>query len=95
MFFHHPFTSFFSNMLLTDSPEFEHLLEDQASSAESFSAPTQSKIVCLKWIPMFMTIHRGTGSRDIHLFPHNLENKIDIMLVGHLLVEHLFATRFS
>ena len=61
-------------MSLTDSPELAHLPEDQASSAESFSAPTQSKMVCLKWIPISETIHRGTESRDIHLFLHDSDN---------------------
>ena len=32
-------------MLLTDSPVLAHLPEDQAFSVESFSAPTQFKIV--------------------------------------------------
>ena len=49
--FHHPTTSFCSNILLTDSSELAHLPGYQASSAESFSAPTQSKMGCLNGFP--------------------------------------------
>ena len=82
-------------MLLTDSPELAHLQDDQVSSFQSFSAPTQSKMVCLKWFPISETIHRGTGSRDIHLFLYYPDSWIDIMLVQHLFVEHLFAAEFG
>ena len=95
MFFHHPVASFFLNMLLTDSPELAHLPEDQPSSAESLSTPSQSKMVCLKWIPISETIHRGAGSRDIHPFLHDSINWMDIMLMWHLLVEHPFAAGFG
>jgi hypothetical protein len=78
-------------MLLTDSPELTHLPEDQAPSAESLSAPSQSKMVCLKWIPFSETVQSGTGSKVIHLFLHDRDNWMDIMLVQHLLVEHPFA----
>ena len=84
-FFHHPITSFCASMLLTDSPELAHLLKDQASSSEHFYAPAQSKMVCLKWIPISETKHRGTGSRDIHLFLHDPDNWMEIMLVQYLL----------
>ena len=82
-------------MSLTDSPELAHLPEDLPSSTESFSAPTQSKMVCLKWIPISETIHRGDGSRDIHPFLHDPINWMDIMLMRHLLVEPPFATGFG
>jgi hypothetical protein len=82
-------------MLLTDSPECTHLPEDQALSAESLCAPSQSKMVCLKWIPISETVQRGTGSGVIHLFLHNQNNWMDIMLVHHLLVEHPFAAGFG
>ena len=82
-------------MLLSDSPELTHLPEDQAPSAESLSAPSQSKMVCLKWIPISETVQRGTGSKVIHLFLHNHNNWMDIMLVHHLLVEHPFAAGFG
>ena len=82
-------------MLLTDSPELAHLPEDQASSAEPLSAPSQSKMACLKWIPISETMHRGTGSRDIHLFLHDPDSWMDIMLVQNLLVEHPFAAGFG
>ena len=88
MLFHHPVTSFCSNIKLTDSSELAHSPEDQATSAESFSAPTQSKMDYFKWIPISETIHRGTGSTDIHPFFHDPGNWMDIMLVWHLLVEH-------
>ena len=68
-------------MMLTDSPELAHLPEDQATSAESFSAPTQSKMDYLKLIPISETFHRGTGLMDIYLLPHNPDNWMDIMLV--------------
>ena len=68
-------------MLLTDFPELVHLPEDQATSVESFSASTQSKIVCLKWIPISEPIHRDNESRDIHQFTHSPEYWMDIMLV--------------
>ena len=38
---------------------------------------------------------RGTESKVIHLFLHNQNNWMDIMLVCHHLVEHPFATRFG
>jgi hypothetical protein len=95
MFFHHHDASFCSNMLLTDSPEFTHLLEDQAPSVESLSAPSQSKMVCLKWIPISETVQIGTGSKVIHLFLHSHDNWVDIILVHHLLVEHPFAAGFG
>ena len=95
MFFHHFVASFFSNMLLTDSPELAHLPEDQASSAESLSAPSQSKMVCLKWIPISETVQMNASSRVIHLFLHDPNNWMDIMLVQQLLVEHPFAARFG
>ena len=81
-------------MLLTDSPELAHLPEDQAYSAESSIAPILSKIVCLKQIPITETIRRGTGSRNIHIFLHNLDSWIDILLVGHLLVKHPLVAGF-
>jgi hypothetical protein len=95
MFFHHHDVSFCSNMLLTHSTELTHLPEDQAPLAESFSAPSQSKMVHLKWIPISETVQRGTGSKIIHLFLHNCNNWVDIMLVQHLLVEHSFAAGFG
>jgi hypothetical protein len=95
MFFHHHDVSFCSNMSLTDSPELTHLPEDQAPSAESLSAPSQSKMVCLKWIPISETVQRGTGSKVIHLFLHDRNNWMDNMLVHHLLVEHPFAAGFG
>ena len=82
-------------MSITDSPELTHLPEDQAPSAESLSAPSQSKMVCLKWIPISETVLRGTGSRVIHLFLHDKKNWMDVMLVQHLLVEHPFAAGFG
>ena len=82
-------------MLLTDSPELAHLPEDQASSAESLSAPSQSKMVCLKWIPISEPVQMGPSSRVIHLFLHDPNNWMDIMLVRHLLVEHPFAPGFG
>ena len=93
--FHHHDVSFCSNILLSDSPELTHLPEDQAPSAESLSAPSQSKMVCLKWIPISETVLRGTGSRVIHLFLHDKKNWMDVMLVQHLLVEHPFAAGFG
>ena len=78
-------------MLLTDSPELAHLPEDQASSAGSLSAPSQSKMVCLKWIPISETVQMGATSMVIHLFLHDPNNWMDIMLVQQLLVEHPFA----
>ena len=95
MFFHHHDASFCSNILLTESPELTHLPEDQAPSAEFLSAPSQSKMVCLKWIPISETVLRGTGSRVIHLFLHDKKNWMDVMLVQHLLVEHPFAAGFG
>ena len=82
-------------MLITDSPELTHLPEDQAPSAESLSAPSQSKMVHLKWIPISETVQRGTGSKVIHLFLHDRDNWMDIMLVRHLLVDHPFAAGFG
>ena len=92
MCFHHHVASFFSNRLLTDSPELAHLPEDQVSSAESLSAPSQPKTVCLKWIPISETVQMGSLSRVIHLFLHDPNNCMDIMLVQQLLVEHPFAS---
>ena len=82
-------------MLLTRSPELTHILEDQAPSAESLSATSQSNIVCLKWISISETVQRGIGSKIIHLFLHNQNNWMDIMLVHYLLVEYPFAAGFS
>ena len=82
-------------MLLTDSPDFAHLLGDQASSAESFSSPTQSKMVSFIWIPISDAMHRGTRSMDIHLFLHDLDSWMNSMLVWYLLVEHPFAAGFG
>ena len=82
-------------MSLSDSPELTHLPEDQAPSAESLSAPSQSKMVCLKWIPISETVQRGTGSKVIHLFLHGCDIWMDIMLVHHLLVAHPFAAGFG
>ena len=48
-----------------------------------------------QWIPISETVQRGTGSNDIHLFLHNHNNSMDIMLVCHLLVEHPFAAGFG
>jgi hypothetical protein len=95
MFFHHLDASFCSNMLLSDSPELTHLPEDQAPSAESLSAPSQSKMVHLKWIPISETLQRGTGSKVIHLFLHNCNKWMDIVLVHHLLVAHPFVAGFG
>ena len=81
-------------MYLTDFPELANLPGDQASSVEFISAPTQSKMVCLKWIPISETIQRVTESRDIHLYLHDPNNWMDIMAVWHLLVEHPFAAGF-
>lgn len=67
--FHHV-TSFCSNILLTDPPEHAHLPDDQPSSVESFSAPLQVKMVCLKCIPIPERIQRSTGLSDFHLFLH-------------------------
>ena len=56
----------------------------------------QHKMVCLKWIPFSETMHRGTGSRDIHLFLHDPNSWMDIIiLVQNLLIEHPFAARFG
>ena len=82
-------------MMLTDSPELTHLPEDKAPSAESLSAPSQSKMICLKWILISETVQRGTGSRVINLFLYDCSNWMDIMLVHHLLVEHPFAAGFG
>ena len=82
-------------MSLSDSPELTHLPEDQAPSAESLSALSQSKMVRLKWIPISETVQRGTGSKVIHLFLHGCDNWMDIMLVRHLLVDHPFAAGFG
>ena len=82
-------------MSLAASPELAPLPEDQASSAESLSAPSQSKMVHLKWIPISETVQKGTGSKVIHLFLHNNNNWMDIMLVHHLLVEHPCAAGFG
>ena len=82
-------------MWVTDSPELIHLPEDQAPSAEPLSAPSQSKMVCLKWIPISETVQKGTGSKVIHLFLCNCNNWMNIMLVRHLLVEHPFAAGFG
>ena len=95
MFFHHLDASFSSNMLLTDSTELTHLPEDQAPPAESLSAPSQSKMVHLKWIPISETVQKGTGSKVVHLFLHDGDNWMDIILVRHLLVEHPFAAEFG
>ena len=69
MFFHHHVASFFSNMSLTDSPELAHLPEDQASSAESLSAPSQSKMVCLKWIPISENVQMGAFNKGHSFLP--------------------------
>jgi hypothetical protein len=82
-------------MSLTDSPELTHLQEDQAPPVESLSAKSQSKMVHLKWIPISETVQKGTGSKVIHLFLHNHNNWMDIMLVCHLLVDHPFAAGFG
>ena len=82
-------------MLLTDSPELTHLPEDQDPPAESLSAPSQSKMVSLKWIPISETVQKGTGSKVIHLFLYDQNNWMDILLVQHLLVEHPFAAGFG
>jgi hypothetical protein len=95
MFFHHLDASFCSNMSLSDSPELTHLPEDQAPSAESLSAPSQSKMICLKWIPISETVQMGTVSKVIHLFLHDQNNWMDIVLVHHLLVEYPFAAAFG
>ena len=82
-------------MMLTDSPELSHLPENQASSAESLSAPSQSKMIFLKWIPISETVQMGSLSRVIHLFLHDPNTWMDIMLVQQLLVEHPFAAGFG
>ena len=81
-------------MMLTDSPELAHLPENQASSAESLSAPSQSKMVRLKWIPISETVQMGASSRVVHLFLHGPNNWMNIMLVRQLLVEYPFAAGF-
>ena len=78
-------------MSLTDSPELTHLPEDQGSLAESLSAPSQSKMVCLKWIPISENVQMGSLSRVIHVFLHDPNNWMDIMLVWQLLVDHPYA----
>ena len=68
MEFHHLFAPLCLIMLLIDPPELAHLPEDQAHLLESFIAPSQSKILCLKWISTSETVHRSTGLKLIHLF---------------------------
>ena len=75
--------------------QYYYLLEDQAPSAESLAAPSHSKMICLKWIPISETVKKGTESKVIHLFLHGCNNWMDIMLVHHLLVEHPFAAGFG
>ena len=79
-------------MSLTDSPELTHLPEDQAPSAESLSAPSQSKMVCLKWIPISETVQRGAGSKVIHLFLQDCDNWMDIMDTPACLVDRSDST---
>jgi hypothetical protein len=81
MFFQYLDASFYSNMWLTDSPELTHLPENQTPSAESLSALLQSKTVHHKWIPISETVQKGPGSKVIHLFLHDCDNWMDIMLV--------------
>ena len=89
MLFHQTVASFCSILLFTDPPEFVHLFEDQSPSAEAFIAPSQSKMVHLKGITIFGTAQRGDGSKLTHLLLQHWYNWMDIILVQHLLVEHL------
>ena len=41
------------------------------------------------------TLTKGTGSKVIHLFLHNHNNWMDILLMHHLLVEHPCAAGFG
>ena len=82
-------------MSLTHSPVLTHIPENQAPSAESLSATSQSNMVCLKWIPISETVQRGIVSKVIHLLLHNQNNWMDIMLVHYLLAEYPFAAGFS
>ena len=66
-FFHHLAASFCSNMLLMDSPELTHLPEDQALSAESLCAPSQSKMVCLNGFP-FLRLYRGAQGQMTSIY---------------------------
>jgi hypothetical protein len=53
-------------MLLIGLPEIAHLPEDHTLSAESFVAPLQFMINCLKWIPIFETVQRVAVSKVIY-----------------------------
>ena len=61
MIFHYLVTLCCSSILLIDSPGLADLPEDQAPSSESISAPTQSKMIFLNWIPITATVQRGAG----------------------------------
>jgi hypothetical protein len=52
-------------------------------------------MVCLKGIPISETVQKGTGSKVIHLFLHNQNNWMDVILVHQPLVEHPFAAGFG
>ena len=82
-------------MLITDSPELMNLQEDQAPSTESLIAPSQPRIIWLKWTPIFETVQRGARPKKVPSFLHSQNDWMDIMLIYHLLAEHPFATKFD
>ena len=49
----------------------------------------------VKWVPIFETVQEGTGLKVTHPFLMDKNNWMDIMLVQHLLADHLFSATFG
>ena len=86
------------NMSAAASPaELTDQSQDEGSTVAEYSFlnaphPRQN---WLKWVPIFETVHEGTGLKVIHPFLMDRNNWMDFMLVQHLLVDHPFSATFG